>query len=71
MAIEQFRVPAVSCQHCIRAITTEVQAIKGVQTVVVNLNDKSVRIEHDGSVGVDTLMQAINEAGYDEVAVLV
>ncbi len=70
MSIEQFRVPEVSCQHCVKAITDEVSTINGVQNVIVNLNDKSVRVEHDGSVQVNTLVDAIKEAGYEDVSVL-
>lgn len=70
MAVEQFRVEGVSCQHCVQAITKEVGALQGVQAVRVNLADKSVRVEHTGAVGIDKLVEAIKEAGYDEVAVL-
>jgi len=70
MSIEQFRVPEISCQHCVKAISEEVKAVAGVQAVLVNLNDKSVRVEHDGSVQISTLVDAIKEAGYDDVAVL-
>ena len=70
MAVEQFRVEGVSCQHCVQAITKEVGALKGVQAVRVNLADKTVRVEHSGDVGVNALVDAIKEAGYDEVAVL-
>lgn len=71
MTIDQFRVPAISCQHCVNAITREVAALEGVQKVVVSLADKSVRVDHDDRVTVDALIRAINDAGYDEVAVLV
>lgn len=71
MSSDQFRVPAMSCQHCVNAITKEVNALPGVQQVVVSLTDKSVRVDHDTRVTVDDLIRAINEAGYDEVAVLV
>ena len=70
MTIDQFRVPGVSCDHCVRAITEEVSVLPGVQQVVVNLGDKSVRVNHEGKVGLNELIKAINEAGYDEVAVL-
>lgn len=70
MAIDQFRVPGASCEHCVRAITKEVSAVPGVQRVTVNLADKSVRVEHEEHVGISELIKAINEAGYDEVAVL-
>lgn len=71
MSSDQFRVPAISCQHCVNAITKEVKALSGVEQVVVSLSDKSVRVDHDQRVTVDDLIRAINEAGYDEVAVLV
>ena len=70
MKIDQFRVPGMSCEHCVRAITQELSAVSGVSAVQVNLNDKSVRVEHDEKVGASALISAINEAGYDEVAVL-
>lgn len=71
MAVEQFRVPGMSCEHCVRAVTKGVSAVPGVQVVKVVLTDKSVQVEHDGTVKVDTLINAINDAGYEEVAVLV
>lgn len=71
MVIDQFRVPEISCQHCVNAITKEVSALDGVRTVQVNLNDKSVRVEHHEDVGVNALISAIHEAGYDDVSVLV
>jgi copper chaperone CopZ len=70
-AVEQFLVPGVWCDQCVRAITKEVGAIQGVRLVVVNLEDKTVRVEHDGHVDITTLLRAIKQAGYDEVALLV
>jgi copper chaperone CopZ len=54
----------------VRAITEEVSVLPGVQQVVVNLGDKSVRVNHEGKVSLNELIKAINEAGYDEVSVL-
>ncbi len=71
MITDQFRVPGISCQHCVNAITRAVNALPGVRQVVVNLSDKSVRVDHDQQVTADDLIRAINDAGYDEVAVLV
>ncbi len=71
MISDLFHVPGISCQHCVDAITNAVRALPGVQQVVVNLSDKSVRVDHDRQVAVDDLIRAINNAGYDEVAVLV
>ncbi len=70
VAVEQFLVPGVSCDHCVRAITREVGAVPGVRQVTVNLADKSVRVDHDGTASPEALIQAIDQAGYDEVAIL-
>lgn len=70
MTTERFQVPEVSCQHCVHAITEEVSALAGVQRVQVNLDDKTVVVEHGEQVSIDQIVAAINEAGYDEVTPL-
>ncbi|HEU5086103.1 MAG TPA: heavy metal-associated domain-containing protein, partial [Roseiflexaceae bacterium] len=60
MAIDQFRVPEMSCQHCVNAITKEVSALSGVTDVKVNLADKSVRVVHTDNVTTSDLVKAIN-----------
>ena len=70
MAVEQLLVPNLIGDQSVRTISAAVGALPGVWLVVVSLADKSVRVEHDGSVGLETLIQAINDAGYNQVAVL-
>jgi copper ion binding protein len=70
MTTEQFRVPDISCAHCVNAITKEVSALPGIAQVKVELSDKTVTVEHDSRVDTATIVAAINEAGYDEVAQL-
>lgn len=70
MTTEQFRVPDISCAHCVNAITQEVSALPGVANVDVKLEDKTVTVEHDAQVDTAAIVAAINEAGYDEVAQL-
>jgi copper chaperone len=68
MVTEKFLVPAVSCQHCVKAVSKEVSAISGVQSVEVNLETKVVTVEHAAQVTPATIIAAIQEAGYDEVS---
>ena len=68
--VKEFTVPAVSCGHCVNAITKEVSALQGVTKVDVNLNTKHVKVETDGQVSTEAIVEAINEAGYDEVSIL-
>jgi copper ion binding protein len=67
MISEQFIVPAVSCQHCINAVSQEVGALAGVQRVAVDLDTKIVTVEHAEDVSAEAIIAAINEAGYEEV----
>ncbi len=70
MAVEQFRVPGVSCQHCVHSVKQEVGAISGVQQVQVDLDTKTVTVDHSDQVTTAAIIAAIQEAGYDEVAPL-
>jgi copper chaperone len=68
MKIDQYRVPGVSCQHCVAAVTSEVSKLAGVERVQVNLDNKIVTVEHAENVAPAAIVAAIQEAGYEEVA---
>ena len=59
MTTDQFRVPEISCQHCVNAITKEVSAVPGVKQVIVNLADKTVQVDHEANVAAATLIKAV------------
>lgn len=63
-----YRVPDVSCDHCVRAIMEELTKLSGVAEVDVNLENKLVTVRHDGSVSDDQIRDGIAEAGYDIAA---
>jgi copper ion binding protein len=63
-------VPEISCQHCVNAITKEVSRLRGVRNVQVDLATKRVSVDANEQVSPAQLVEAINEAGYDDVAVL-
>ena len=65
MKTEEFNVPGVSCEHCVRAITDEVGTLEGVKQVQVDLQTKKVRVEATDQVSREQLVAAIDEAGYD------
>jgi copper chaperone len=66
----QFVVPGISCQHCVNAVTREVTALDGVRNVSVDLSTRRVQVDADERVAEAAIVEAINEAGYDEVTVL-
>jgi copper ion binding protein len=63
-----YRVPDVSCDHCVAAITQELGKLPGVQDVGVDLETKLVTVRHDGSVSDADVRAGIEEAGYDVAA---
>ncbi len=65
----QYTVPSMSCQHCVNAITGEVSAVDGVRQVRIDLGSKRVTVDADERVTDDIIVEAIHEAGYDEVTV--
>ena len=60
----QYTVPAMHCGHCKTAVTEEVSAVPGVESVVVDLDTK--RVEVTGEALDDAAIRAaIEEAGYE------
>ena len=62
-----FSVPAISCGHCVNAITEEVMKVDGVRELDIDLDAKVVvvRGEH---LDDEAIRAAIDEAGF-EIAV--
>ena len=55
----------MSCQHCVRAVFTALAGVEGVTRADVGIGFADV--EHDGSVTVEQLREAIDGAGYQVV----
>ncbi len=61
-----YSVPAISCQHCVNAITSEVTKVAGVAKVDVDLQSKTVTVVGDADDA--AIRTAIDDAGYDVAA---
>jgi len=62
--IETHDVVGMTCDHCARAVRTEVGAIDGVTDVDVDLTRGVVRIADEQPVPITALHDAVEEAGY-------
>jgi len=61
-----YSVPAVMCQHCRRAIEGAVGVIDGVESVSVDLDEKTVDVRFvAGRADPDAVRQAIEGEGYE------
>ncbi len=56
-----FTVPDISCDHCVRAIESEVAPLNGVAAVDVDVETKTVRVSGGQAAEIEA---AIAEAGY-------
>jgi copper chaperone CopZ len=57
-------VPDVSCDHCVHAITGEVEQVAGVSTVQVDLATKLVHVRGN-AFDPEAVRAAVVEAGYE------
>ena len=59
-----YRVPGMTCGHCKQAVSHELLAVEGVESVDVDLDTKLV-IVHGQGLDDARLRDAIDEAGYE------
>jgi len=65
-------VQGMTCQHCVKVVTSEIEGIEGVTGVSIALEPEGtsqVTVEAESNVSADALKDAIAEAGYDMVGV--
>jgi copper chaperone len=60
--MQVFNVQGMSCGHCVKAITSAVQAKDPAASVRVDLAAKEVGVE--SALSVDQVIEAISEEGY-------
>ena len=59
-----FAVTGMTCSHCEHAVTSEISAIDGVDTVTVDLATGAVSVTATKPVDRADIAQAVDEAGY-------
>jgi copper ion binding protein len=62
----RFSVPGMTCDHCVRAVTSEVGRVAGVDHVDVDLDTKLV-VVRGTDVDRGAVWEAVDEAGYQAV----
>ncbi len=62
------KVDGMSCEHCVKSITKAVGALPGVASVAVDLNGKTVTVDHDSDkTTLEQIRLEIEDQGYDVV----
>lgn len=68
MAKTVIKVDGMACEHCVKAITNAVGALSGVSGVSVDLEGKTVTVDHDpDQASVKTIKSEIEDQGYDVI----
>ncbi len=65
MTTTEYQVQGMTCEHCVRAVTTELVMLTGVQSVDVDLTSGAVTVTSDAPLAEDQVREAIDEAGYE------
>jgi copper chaperone len=66
MTVHSYPVTGMTCEHCVRAVRTEIGALPGVTDVTVNLaagGTSTVQVTSDGPLTDDQVAAALDEAG--------
>ncbi len=65
MSETTYTVTGMTCDHCVRAVRSEVEQVPGVTAVEVELDGGLVRVSAEGAVDDGAVRAAVEEAGYE------
>ncbi len=63
-----YQVSGMTCEHCVHAVTEEITALPGVDSVTVDLGTGAVTVTSEAPLEVDAVRAAVDEAGYELVS---
>lgn len=64
MSTSIWTVTGMTCEHCVKAVTEEVTAIEGVESVEIDLATGSVTVAAAADPTREQMAAAVDEAGY-------
>lgn len=68
METAEYKVQGMTCGHCVKAVTDEVGAIPGVESVKVDLDSGTLQVQSSAIVDSRLIREAVDEAGYELVS---
>jgi len=68
MAETIYKVTGMTCGHCAKSVTEEIEELSGVTGVAVDLPSGAVTVSSENELSVTQIRAAVEEAGYELVA---
>lgn len=65
MTTTTYRVEGMTCEHCVRSVSSEVSKLSGVTDVAVSLETGEVTVTSAAPLDDDDIRSAVDEAGYE------
>ena len=65
MVEKVYDVKGMTCDHCVKAVSSELNELEGVQGVLVDLPSGKVTVTSDQPLDAAAIAAAIDEAGYE------
>lgn len=65
MAETIYQVTGMTCDHCVRSVSSEVRKVPGVSDVNVDLPSGTVTVTSDEAIDDEAVRAAVDEAGYE------
>jgi copper chaperone len=60
----EYKVPAISCGHCVKTIEMELGELEGVSSVSARLDTKKVQVEFDQPATEEKILKLLAEINY-------
>ncbi len=64
MTTVTYKIPTISCGHCVQTINMEISDLKGVELVEANSADKTAKITFDDPATEDLIKDLLAEINY-------
>tara|TARA_Y100001936_G_scaffold226882_1_gene246676 strand:- start:2805 stop:3017 length:213 start_codon:yes stop_codon:yes gene_type:complete len=60
------KVKGMTCNHCVETITNSLEKLSGVSEVIINLDEKEVKLDYDeNSIKLNKIIGEISALGFE------
>ncbi|MCE5208798.1 MAG: heavy-metal-associated domain-containing protein [Chloroflexi bacterium] len=64
MSVVTYRIPNISCEHCVHTITMELGDLEGVRSVQADAQTKITKIEYEPPATEEKIIELLKEINY-------